>query len=55
MNNQNNVMKPVQGRLKRIVASPVKPRKLLKKDIYPTNGREKIEESNGNVNNKEKE
>ena len=48
-------MKPVQGRLKRIGASPIKPRKLLKKDIYPTNGGEKIEESNGNVNNKEKE
>ncbi len=45
-------MKPTQGRLKRIGISPIKPRKLTKKDIYPTVN-EKIEQNDEKLSDKE--
>ena len=46
-------MKPTTGRLKRRGLSPIKPRKLTKKDIYPTNSEKIIEQTDEQVSDKE--
>ena len=46
-------MKPTMGRLKRRGLSPIKPRKLTKQDIYPTNSEKIIEQTAEQASDKE--